>query len=344
MEADRATTRSIRALLHAFDSGSELLDVVRPGQGLANQVFFLKTTRSGFDLVLKVFDDEAGSWKPQKEMAIHALMRDLDIPSPTIILVDSSKHVVPFIYSLSERIAGEAYSSMLPTLGVDENCRIYRQLGDCVGRLHSTRFSLFGDVRRKDGKLDVGPAHELGRDAKGQPQGPFATWLEMHREIVKTRLNLMRGTAFEDLVPRIESYFHERQGEIDFDIVPRLVHMDLHPGNILVRDGQIAAILDVEESIVGHNEYDLMRTELGNFRGQDPAYAHAFMDAYTDHVSLDEGYLGRKYFYDVSRTLAWIRSLLLNANAYSTDQANQYRRAARSHPLSLIVGHPTATK
>ncbi len=104
-------------LLHAFEPASELLRVARPGQGFANDVYFLKTSRS--DLVLKVFDDGAGLWKPHKEQAICSLMRELDIPSPHVLLVDSTKTIVPFIYSLSERIDGDAYSRVLPSLSVD---------------------------------------------------------------------------------------------------------------------------------------------------------------------------------------------------------------------------------
>ncbi|MBA2470341.1 MAG: aminoglycoside phosphotransferase family protein [Chloroflexia bacterium] len=333
MESNRATVGSIRTLLYAFEPASELLRVARPGQGFVNDVYFLTTSRS--DLVLKAFDDEAGAWKPHKELAICSLMRELDIPSPSVLLVDSTKTIVPFIYSLSERIDGDVYSDVLSSLSVDENRRIYRQLGDYLGRLHLTTFSRFGDVRCQDGELVVGPAHELDRDAAGRLQGPFATWLDMHREIVNTRLKLMRGTAFADLVPRIGTYLQNHHAEIDCDIVPRLLHMDLHPGNILIRDGQMAAILDVEESVVGHNEYDLMRTELANFRDRDPAYERAFMDAYTGHVLLDEGFARRKHFYDASRTLAWIRSLILNSHAYPGDQADRYRQAARSHVESL---------
>ena len=112
--------------------------------------------------------------------------------------------------------------------------------------------------------------------------------------------------------------------------------MDLHRGNILIRNGQVAGILDVEEAIVGHNEYDLMRTELANFRGQNPGYERAFMDAYTRHVALDDGYVLRKNFYDVSRTLVWIKSLILHGTAYSKHQAEQSSQAARSHLATLL--------
>jgi Ser/Thr protein kinase RdoA (MazF antagonist) len=244
--------------------------------------------------------------------------------------------VAPFIYSLSERIDGHPYSDVFASMSVVENSRIYDRLGDYLGVLHSRTFSHFGDVYRQAEDLVVGPAHELDRDATGTLRGPFARWPDMHHEIVNTRLRLMRGTEFEDLIPRIDGYFRERQKVLDCDITPRLLHMDLHRGNMLIRNGQIAGILDVEEAIAGHNEYDLMRTELANFRGHNPGYERAFMDAYTRHVALDDGYVLRKNFYDVSRTLVWIKSLILHGTAYSNYQAEQSSQAARAHLVTLL--------
>jgi fructosamine-3-kinase len=80
-----------------------------------------------------------------------------------------------------------------------------------------------------------------------------------------------------------------------------------------------------------------MRTELANFRGQAPAFAHAFMRAYGAHVSLDEGYATRRDFYDLSRTLVWIRSLILHGDAYAKGLASQSHHAARRHVLSLTT-------
>lgn len=337
MNAPRATPAAIQALLHAFDARAELWSVERPGEGLANEVHFLATSRS--DLVLKVFDHEAGSWKPQKERAVQAAMRAVGVPAAETHLVDTSRTVVPFGYSLTQRIAGDALSRVLPMLSVDEASGLYRQLGDCLGRLHRTTFDCFGDVSGNDRKLVVGRARDLDRAADGNPQGPFASWRAMHRAIVATRLNLMRESEFADLVPRTDAYFRAQDDLLAIEVVPRLLHMDLHPGNILVREGRIAGILDVEEAIAGHNEYDLMRTELGSFRGWPPAYERAFMDAYAGHIALDEGHEERKQFYDASRTLAWIQSLLVNDDAFSRDQAAASRRAARAH-LERLVANP----
>jgi aminoglycoside phosphotransferase (APT) family kinase protein len=333
MDASIATSL-VRSILHTFDPALELLGAARPGHGLVSQVLFLETSQA--ELVLKLFDDDAAAWKPQKEAALFAAMRALGIPVPVVLAVDTSKGVAPFTWSLSERIDGDVFADVVDALVEDENSCIYRQLGDHLGTMHATTFPLFGDISGDAGDLVVGPAHDLDRDDLGRLQGPFGRWQDMHRVVVATRLNLMRDTEFGDLVPRVEAYFARNENLLGGDIPPRLLHMDLHPGNIMVRNGQIVGLLDVEEAIAGHNEYDLMRTALANFRGRPPAYERAFLDAYTQHVTLDEGYHERKHFYDVSRTLAWIRSLLLHGAAHSAEQSKQYRQAARTHLEALL--------
>ena len=326
----------IRAILADYDPHCELLRTARPGSGIANQVLFLTTTRE--DLVLRVFADDVGKWKPQKELAVYAHMASLGIPVPAVHKVDASRQVVPFTYSLSARLEGEPYSAVFSSLSETENIAIHTMLGEYLGRLHTTTFDRFGDVHATADGLRVGPAYELDSGRSGQPLGPFATWREMHDAIVTSRTHLMRGTEFEDLIPVVEAYVARHRDVIDYEVTPRLLHMDLHRGNVLVANGQVAGVLDVEESIVGHNEYDLMRTELATLRGQSPAFAHVFMDAYGAHVPLDEGYETRKEFYDVSRTLAWIRSLILHGDAYAKGQSSQSHRAAREHLERLV--HP----
>lgn len=195
----------IQAILADYDPHCALLNSARPGSGIANQVLFLTTTRE--DLVLRVFADDVWTWKPQKERTIYAHMASLGIPVPSVHKVDVSRQVAPFIYSLSARLEGEPYSTVFSSLSDAENIAIYATLGDYLGRLHATTFDRFGDVAPATEGLRVGPAHELDTGARGQQLGPFATWREMHDAIVRSRLHLMRGTAFADLVPVAEAYF-----------------------------------------------------------------------------------------------------------------------------------------
>ncbi|CAA9545418.1 MAG: hypothetical protein AVDCRST_MAG87-428 [uncultured Thermomicrobiales bacterium] len=333
--------RHLRAILAEYDPRADLVRIDRPGSGISNQVLFLTTTRD--DLVLRVFADDLGTWKPQKERKIYGHMASLGIPVPFVHTVDASRQVVPFAYSLAARLEGEPYSAVCSSLTDTENVAIHATLGDFLGRLHTTTFDRFGDVDAGADGLVVGPAYELAAGGSGQTLGPFATWREMHDALVTSRLRLMRGTPFEDLIPVVEAYVVRHRDIIDREVTPRLLHMDLHRGNVLVANGRVTGVLDVEEAIVGHNEYDLMRTELATIRGQPPAFAEAFMGAYEAHVPLDEGYETRKDFYDVSRTLVWIRSLILHGDAYASGLESQSHRAARAHLLGLAAASQPET-
>jgi aminoglycoside phosphotransferase (APT) family kinase protein len=333
---DRETEAGyVRAILAEFDPRCRLSSIDRPTSGVANTVRYVTTTHS--ELVLRVFDDRAGPWKSGKEHALYEHMRSIGIPAPTVVQVDTTKRVVPFIYSLTERIDGEPYSLAFASLTEAQNSNIYRSLGDYLGKLHSTTLDRFGEVYGSTNGLQAGPVQELDSGETGAPLGPFTTWVAMHRATVNARLRCMEGTAFEDLIPAVQRYAGAHHDQIAYEVVPRLLHMDLHRGNILIKNGEVRALLDVEEAVVGHNEYDLMRTELANFRGQSPAFEHAFLRAYQAHVRLDEGYALRKTFHDVSRTLVWIKSLILYGDKYAKGAASQSAHAAREHLLSLVA-------
>lgn len=59
-----------------------------------------------------------------------------------------------------------------------------------------------------------------------------------------------------------------------------LLHGDLWPGNVLWRDGRIAAVLDWEDAALGHPEVDLATARLELRWARDAAAADAFTAAY----------------------------------------------------------------
>jgi fructosamine-3-kinase len=64
--------------------------------------------------------------------------------------------------------------------------------------------------------------------------------------------------------------------------------------------------------------------------------ARDFPRAYQRHVPIDDGYAARKDFYDVSRTLVWMKSLAMHGNVYAKGSASQSHEAARQHLRSLL--------
>ena len=329
--------QQVQAVLQTIDSRLALRQIQRPESGLTGSVYVLQTDRQ--DLILRVFPDAASAWKPEKERVVYGLMRHLGIPMPNVLKTDLSCSLLLFPYVVSERLPGRTLSQSYDAMTETQRVTIYRQLGDFLGRMHSVSFDAFGDVAERDGMVTVGPAWELedGMEAGAVHPDPFATWREMHRQIVRRHLRFLGQTEFRDLVVPIETWFEAHEELLETAITPRLLHMDFHMGNVMVEGDVITGILDVEESLVGHNEFDLMRTELAHFRGDDvAAIQKAFFDAYAEHVMLDAGYARRKPFYELSRNLVGLRCLVLYGSRYSAADLEGESQAARAQVQALL--------
>lgn len=312
--------------------GLTLRSIHRPKNGLTGSVFVLVTGEG--DFILKVSRDPASDWKLDKERIIHGLLRSHGIPTPNVLVTDLSRCLVPFAYTLSECLLGVTFSQAYTDMDAAGRLDLYRQIGGFLGRMHSLTFDGFGDVAEQNGTITVGPAQELTGEAADTDVGPFTTWREMHRQIVRGRLSYLSRTEFRDLTEPIGIWFSVQEGLLDYPVTPRLLHMDLHMSNILVFKGEVTGILDIEESVIGHNEYDLMRTELAHFGDGYEALREAFFGGYTAHIALDAGYEGRKALYELSRSLVGLKCLVLYGSHTVLGLAEETRRArARIHEL-----------
>ena len=320
----------IQALL--APSGLTLRQSSKTQNGLSGSVFVLETDQG--DFILKISQDPAEDWKPVKERLVYDLFRSQGIPAPNVLAADRSRCRVPFAYTLSECLPGVTLTQAYPDLSDAEKRGIYRQLGDLLGRMHSLTFDQFGDVAERGGEVIAGPAHELAEDAEGRSIGPFATWREMHREIVRGRLAFLSRTAFHDLTEPITAWFDKYDGLLDYTIAPRLLHMDLHRSNILVANGKITGVVDVEEAVIGHNEYDLMRTELAHFGDSEAAWREPFFEGYNVHITHDAGYEGRRPFYEMSRALVGLRCLVVFGSSDLKEETHRAR--TRIHELLAL--------
>ncbi len=295
---------------------------------MSGSVFVLETVQGSF--ILKASQDPADDWKPVKERIIYGLLLSQSVPAPNVLAADFSRRLVPFAYTLSECLPGVTLTSAYPSLHDAEKHGIYRQLGDLLGRMHALTFDRFGDVAEREGKVAAGPALELAEEAEGQRIGPFLTWREMHREIVRGRLAFLSRTEFYNLTEPMGAWFDKHDSLLDYPITPRLLHVDLHRSNILVAGGKITGVIDVEESVIGHNEYDLMRTELAHFGDGEDALREPFFEGYNAHVILDAGYERRRPFYEMSRMLVGLRCLAV----FGSSGPEETRRArTRIHEM-----------
>ncbi|MCB9539696.1 MAG: phosphotransferase [Myxococcales bacterium] len=110
--------------------------------------------------------------------------------------------------------------------------------------------------------LDAARFADVGLPARVDPVPELLSWLP-------------RTPAFAPLRARL------RAAPPRFPDAPTaLLHGDLWPGNVLWRDGRIAAVLDWEDAALGHPEADLATARLELIWARGPRAADAFTAAY----------------------------------------------------------------
>ncbi|MCA9490345.1 MAG: phosphotransferase [Myxococcales bacterium] len=87
---------------------------------------------------------------------------------------------------------------------------------------------------------------------------------------------------------------------------PVLLHGDLWPGNLLWRDGRIAAVLDWEDAAVGDPLSDVACSRVEIACAADRAAAEAFTDRYRELAEVDERRLSWWDLYVATAALKWM--------------------------------------
>jgi aminoglycoside phosphotransferase (APT) family kinase protein len=175
---------------------------------------------------------------------------------PVVHCYDWSRHRLPHPYCIYEWVDG------VPLWDVPEP-RVYASAGEALVRIHQVRFSAFyADF------LAVG----------AQP----VNWHERYRaafdkevSAARNRLPASLNTALRKVeIPPSVSYS------------PCLIHNDFAPGNILVRDGTIAAIIDWDNAVVDAPQLDFVKMKYWTAKkvngelGHEPELFSAFVEGY----------------------------------------------------------------
>jgi len=149
-------------------------------------------------------------------------------------------------YLVSERVEGRDLHRAIVDLAPTAATRVVRSLGRSLGLLHAAfPFAAAGRVIERDGRLAVAdPA-----DARA--------WL---REYVERGLKrLPPGLA--DLEPAVARLLDEHLPGLPADTPVALFPWDLRPGNAIVRDGRLVALLDWGDPLAAPPGLSLAKTD-----------------------------------------------------------------------------------
>jgi len=220
-----------------------------------------------------------GSGKPSLELEAYMLgelARLSDLPVPLVHHAEPDLLVMDFI----------AHDGGGITRSVE------RHAGELIARLHATKREGFGYER----DTLIGPL------AQPNPKSP--RWVPFFRD---QRLLFMARQAHDErclpssLLHRIERLAERIDDYLVEPAFPSLLHGDLWTGNVLVRGGRIAGLVD-PAIYCGHPEIELaFATLFGTF-------GEAFFEAYEGQVKLEPGFHEeRREIYNLYPRLVHVR-------------------------------------
>ncbi len=170
-----------------------------------------------------------------RECNVQPLLTATSKVFPEVVAVDISGTVVRRDAVLQNCLDGELWSNAMPRISFRENIDLWRQLGDQVRRIHEI------------------PGDSFGFPAPFKPHCHYSEFLYEWIDGLADDL-VECGLRVSDLA-RFRSVLRAGEAIIDAVTVPRLVHGDLWPRNILVarfaEGWRITGILDSERAFWG---------------------------------------------------------------------------------------------
>lgn len=216
-----------------------VLQISEMEQGLFNAAYQV-TFQHGRKAVLKIAPaPEMPVMRYEKgimraEVAAMKLVREnTDVPVPTVYFSDLSRTLCESDYFFMEFLEGERFDQIKARLSEEETRRLETSIGRYNSRVNQISGQKFGPL--------------------AQPEKQRASWKEAFLLLADDLLkdgeehSVSLPLSYRDLHAIFEEY-----GDCLKEVTqPRLVHWDLWDGNVLVKNGKISGILDLERALWG---------------------------------------------------------------------------------------------
>ena len=281
------TDSDIRAMLESALDTAPIKYRLMPG-GLFNTTYFVKTADCG-DVILRVgpinrhlllhFEHDM----MEAEAIVYRLCAAHDIPASVLLAVDTSKTLLDRDFMIVRYIPSTTYklSRTDYTYASEDVARLYRELGENIAKLHALTETKFGHV------YDV--AHGRGHD----------TWSGfLKHELEQLVITCApHGILTEVDVAAMRDVLDCHTTILDEITVPRLIHADLGPNNLLIRTDTptptFGAFIDPDRAVWGDPDFDFAYMEWMRCDELWQGYGHT--------LATDDASLRRRLIYKMIR-------------------------------------------
>jgi aminoglycoside phosphotransferase (APT) family kinase protein len=327
--------RDIEAVLDESGPDYDDFSFERPSAGHQGEVFLVTLSYAGetYEVVIKF---QAGDPEFALEPFLHEYVADRTaVPVPRILVFTKNPDLDVDPYFVTERVHGENLVESLGELSDEMFDSVVRHAGSILGDMHAEiGFEGFGNLKLEDDRLVV---DNFSWD-----------WQQFFSDMVGEYIDRLEESPFEDLQSTAREHLENNTAVIDTNAVPRLIHDDFRPANVMF-DGDesepISSVLDWQFALAGDPEYHICRTE---FLFIDPAFRDAdrrahlrsqLHDGYREHRAFDpdDGYEDRRAVYRFA-TLLWRMAGFDAAFAEFSDLARARAEARFRQQFDQLVG------
>ncbi|NLV11087.1 phosphotransferase [Halomicrobium mukohataei] len=287
------------------ESGPDYTDFSfeRPGSGHQSDVYMVTLEHAGqeYEVVVKFEPDDMESFAVEPTLHDYVSERTT-LPVPDILVFEQDPEAAVPPYFVTARLEGDNLAESYAGLSTADHERVLRQVGRMLGDLHSEiAFEAFG-------WLDLWNDRIIVRDLT-------ASWRAYFEQLTTAHLDGLADTPFADLRERAERNLEPALSLVPEEGVPRLVHDDFRPANLLfdpTLDDPITAVLDWQDVLAALPEYHLAQTEFlfvdSSFQDESvrDRLRTALYEGYNSErpFAFDEEYVRKRPIYQLS-TLLW---------------------------------------
>lgn len=241
-----------------------------------------------------------------RELTSLNLLESSTIRSPKILKYGNLHNGSEWL--MTQYLEGELFDKVMDDLSYENKLRIFGELGEELGKLHSiTSFDFICEV-------------EENNQNKRRNIDSHKNFVKGMEEIIEKVLNqnLPNKKILMEAIKQIRDNYHI----LDINFVPRLIHGDFDGRNILVKKigdiYSISGIIDFEGSHLSNSEKDFVSLYYRYFF-YDDNYKETFLNSYSRLIDIKAGFNERLYLYILCFLVENCRWTYIQAPQYYED-------------------------
>jgi aminoglycoside phosphotransferase (APT) family kinase protein len=222
----------------------------------------------------------------------------INVPVPEVIYYEADESKIGYRYYIMNKIPGNSLEEIKNKITLKQKKNFFKKFASIVRGIHSISFEMFGEIEEYDcPRQFYSMKSMLKADAR-----------RCARLLGKNKLLPIK------LVTKTQTFIEKRLDEVQFCEIPKLVHTDLFPPNVIAEVSndkiQINGIIDFEWSYAGDPIFDLIAIEY-NWRFEEKLSKLFFQKYSQGEISnLDQYSIEKQIFHAIETlktvALGWV--------------------------------------